>query len=439
MTKTKETATTSHPPRAFPLSKAAKVFLSLGPGLITGASDDDPSGIATYSQVGARFGHGMLWTMLFSYPLMASIQEISARIGRVTGAGIAANIRRHYPRPVLYGIVLLLLIANIFNLGADIGAMGAAAKLLLPGPVWIYITVLGLLSLTLQILVPYTAYVRYLKWLTLALFAYVATAIAVGEPKWQALRATLWPSVSLSGAYFTALVAVLGTTISPYLFFWQASQEVEEVTVHAAQHPLKQAPGQALAQFRRIKFDTYLGMAVSNIIAFFIILTAAATLHAHGIVNIQTADQAARALEPLAGKFAFLLFALGIIGTGLLAVPVLAGSAAYGMSETFLWTASLEKKPLQAVKFYGTIGVATVIGLLLNFIHLDPIKALFWSAVLNGVVAVPVMTLMMIVTRNAKVMGQFTLPLYLSIGGWAATAAMLMASLGMILSLLPSM
>ena len=249
MTKIKKTATVSHPPHVFPSSKAAKVFLSLGPGLITGASDDDPSGIATYSQVGARFGYGMLWTMLFSYPLMASIQEISARIGRVTGKGIAANIRRHYPRPVLYGIVLLLLIANTFNLGADIGAMGAAAKLLLPGPVWIYITVLGLLSLTLQIFVPYTAYVRYLKWLTLVLFAYVATSIAVGEPKWQALRATFWPSVSFSGAYFTALVAVLGTTISPYLFFWQASQEVEEVTIHAAEHALSKPPGKLWHSF----------------------------------------------------------------------------------------------------------------------------------------------------------------------------------------------
>jgi Mn2+/Fe2+ NRAMP family transporter len=241
----------------------------------------------------------------------------------------------------------------------------------------------------------------------------------------------------VSGAYFAALIAVLGTTISPYLFFWQASQEVEEVTVNAGEKPLKQAPTQAPAQFQRIKLDTYVGMAISNIIAFFIILTTGATLHARGVTNIQTADQAARALEPLAGRFAFLLFAIGIIGTGLLAVPVLAGSAAYGVSETFHWTASLEKEPQQAAKFYGTIGAATLVGLLLNFVHLDPMRALFWSAVLNGVVAVPVMAFMMILTGNAKAMGQFTLPLYLRIGGWVATAAMLVASLGMIATLRP--
>ncbi len=414
-----------------------KLLLRLGPGLITGAADDDPSGIATYSQVGAKFGYNMLWVMPFSYPLMAVIQEISARIGRVTGAGIAANIRRHYPKPILYSMVSLLLVANVFNLGADIGAMGAAAKLFLPGPVWAYILLLGGMSLLLQIAVPYTSYVPYLKWLTLALFAYIATAIVVGEPKWDAIRATFWPSIRWNGAYLTALTAVFGTTISPYLFFWQASEEAQDVSVRAKDKPLKRAPEQAPEQFGRIRFDTYIGMALSNIVAFFIILTAAVTLHTHGILDIQTADQAAKALEPLAGRFAFLLFAIGIVGTGLLAVPVLAGSAAYAVGETFHWTASLQKKPRQAVKFYATVGVATVIGLVLNFIHLNPIKALFWSAVLNGVVAVPVMVLMMILTRNAKVMGRFTLPLYLRIGGWIATAVMLVASLGMFLTLRP--
>jgi NRAMP (natural resistance-associated macrophage protein)-like metal ion transporter len=437
MTRTKGTAASPPRPRAGPRFKFIKVLLKLGPGLITGASDDDPSGIATYSQVGAQFGYGMLWLMPFSYPLMAVIQEISARIGRVTGLGLAGNIRRHYPKPILYGVVSLLLIANIVNLGADIGAMGAAAKLLMPGPLWAYIVMFGVVSLLLQIVVPYTKYVRYLKWLTLALFAYVATAVVVGEPKWQAIRATFWPSFSLHRDYFTALIAVLGTTISPYLFFWQASEEAQDVSVNAGERPLKQAPGQAPAQFRRIKFDTYFGMALSNIVAFFIILTTAVTLHAHGISDIQTADQAAEALKPLAGRFAFLLFALGIIGTGLLAVPVLAGSAAYGVSEAFRWTASLEKKPRLAVKFYGTIGAATAIGLALNFVHLNPIKALFWSAVLNGVVAAPVMVLMMILARDAKLMGKFTLPLYLRVGGWIATAAMLIASLGMIVTLRP--
>ena len=437
MSRIKDTASTPARPHDGSRFGIVRLLLALGPGLITGAADDDPSGIATYSQVGAKFGYGMLWVMPFSYPLMAVIQEISARIGRVTGAGIAANIRRHYPKPILYGMVSLLLVANIFNLGADIGAMGAAAKLFLPGPVWAYILLLGGVSLLLQIAVPYTKYVPYLKWLTLALFAYIATAIVVGEPRWQAIRATFWPSIRWNSDYFTALIAVFGTTISPYLFFWQASEEAEDVGVNAKDKPLRQAPKQAPVQFERIKVDTYIGMAFSNTVAFFIILTAAVTLHTHGILDIQTADQAAKALEPLAGRFAFLLFAAGIVGTGMLAVPVLAGAAAYAVGEAFQWTASLEKKPRQAARFYATIGAATVIGLVLNFIHLNPIKALFWSAVLNGVVAVPVMSLMMVLTQNAKVMGKFILPLYLRIGGWIATAVMVIASLGMILTLRP--
>jgi Mn2+/Fe2+ NRAMP family transporter len=284
----------------------------------------------------------------------------------------------------------------------------------------------------LQILIPYTSYVKYLKWLTAALFAYVATAIYLHEPSWQAIRATFFPSLSLRGSSLTALIAVLGTTISPYLFFWQASQEVEEVTLNAHESPLKKAPDLAPAQFQRIKFDTYFGMFLSNLVAFIIILTTAATLHAHGITEIQTADQAARALEPLAGRFTFILFALGILGTGLLAVPVLAGSAAYGVSETFRWTASLEKKPNRALRFYATIGIASLVGLLLNFVHLNPIKALFWSAVLNGVVAGPVMIFMMLLARNPKVMGQFALPTSLRVIGWLTTAVMVLASIGMI-------
>jgi NRAMP (natural resistance-associated macrophage protein)-like metal ion transporter len=415
--------------------KFKHLLLGLGPGLITGASDDDPSGIATYSQAGAKFGFGLLWVTLFSYPLMCVIQEISARIGRVTGKGIAANVRQHFAAPVLYAMVLLLIVANIFNLGADIGAMGAAAKLFLAGPLWAYVLLLGGVSLILQVVVPYTRYVRYLKWLTVALFAYIATAIVVGQPSWEAIRATFAPSISLKSDYLTTLIAVLGTTISPYLFFWQASEEAEDVGVNPNEEALKGAPDQAPAQLGRIRFDTYAGMALSNVVAFFIMLTAGVTLHRHGIQDISTADQAARALEPLAGRFAFLLFAAGIIGTGLLAVPILAGSAAYAVGEAFRWTASLEKKPKQAVKFYLTIGAATIIGLVLNFVHLNPIKALFWSAVLNGVVAVPVMVLMMLLTRNKKVMGKFTLPPYLLVCGWVATAVMLAASLGMFLTL----
>jgi NRAMP (natural resistance-associated macrophage protein)-like metal ion transporter len=411
-----------------------KLLWRLGPGLITGAADDDPSGIGTYSQVGAQFGYGMLWTVVFSYPLMAVIQEISARIGRVTGAGIAGNIRKHYSTTLLYVIVSLLLIANICNLGADIDAMGAVANLLLPGPHGLYVLVFGAISLLLQILVPYSKYVKYLKWLTVVLFAYVITAIILKEPKLAALHATFLPSLSLRREYFTALIAVLGTTISPYLFFWQASEEVEEVNMHARQHPLMESPEQGPDQLQRIRFDTYFGMAVSNIVAFFVILTAAATLHAHGVLDIQTASQAAKALEPLAGKFAFVIFTLGIIGTGLLAVPVLAGSAAYGVSEAFQWTASLQKKPKQAVRFYLTIGAATCIGLALTFAHINPMKALFWSAVINGVVAVPVMVIMMILTHSRKIMGKFTCPGYLQWVGWFGTAVMFLASVGLIVT-----
>jgi len=417
-------------------SRAKDILWKLGPGLITGAADDDPSGIATYSQVGAQFGYGMLWTMLFTFPLMAAIQEISARIGRVSGIGIAGNIRRHYPRPYLYGIVSLLLIANIFNIGADIGAMGAAAQLMLPGPPALFVVLAGGVSLAMQILIPYSSYVKYLKWLTLALFSYVITAIILHEPRWAAVRATIWPNISLHREFLTALIAILGTTISPYLFFWQASEEVEDVTLNAGEQPLKNAPKQAPTQLQRIRFDTFLGMAFSNLVAFFIILTAASTLYSHGLRDIQTADQAARALQPLAGHFASSVFAVGIIGTGLLAVPVLAGSAAYAVSEVFQWDASLEQKPKRAVGFYATIGVATFIGLLLNFIHLNPIKALFFSAVLNGIVAGPVMAFMMFLARNPKVMGKFTLPRSLHTVGWLAAVVMILVSMGMLITML---
>lgn len=417
------------------LSRAKDLVWKLGPGLIAGAADDDPSGIATYSQVGAQFGYGMLWTMLFSFPLMGAIQEISARIGRVSGIGIAGNIRRHYPKPFLYSIVVLLLVANIFNIGADIGAMGAAAKLMLPGPPALFVILAGGISLSMQTFIPYSRYVKYLKWLTLALFSYLITAFILRQPSWEAIRATVLPGISLRREYLTALIAILGTTISPYLFFWQASEEVEDVTLNAREKPLTQAPQQAPAQLKRIRFDTLLGMAYSNLVAFFIILTAASTLYSHGIRDIQTADQAARALQPFAGRLASSLFALGIIGTGLLAVPVLAGSAAYAVSEVFQWTASLEKKPKRAVGFYTTIGIATVIGLLLNFIPWNPMRALFWSAVVNGVVAGPVMVFMMHLARNPKVMGTFTLPPLLHVAGWIATTVMLLVSMGMFMTI----
>jgi len=404
----------------------------LGPGLVTGAADDDPSGIATYSQVGAQFGYGMLWTMVFSYPLMAAIQEVSARVGRVTGCGISANLRKYYPRPLLRGAVALMLIANVFNLGADIGAMGAAAQLLLPARAWIYILLFGLASLLLQVFVPYASYVKYLKWLTLSLFAYVATAFFVHVSWHQVLHDTFLPRVSWNKDELTSLIAVLGTTISPYLFFWQASQEVEEVKGNRGEKALKQAPRQAPAQLGRIRKDTYLGMALSNLVAFFIILTTAATLHAHGLHDVSTAEQAAEALAPLAGRWAEGLFVCGIVGTGMLAIPVLAGSAAYAMGESFKWPSSLAKRPGQAVQFYATIVVATAAGVGLSLLRIDPIRALFWAAVLNGVFAAPLMGLIMHMASSPKVMGKFTIPRYLRLVGWAATLVMLGVSIAMI-------
>jgi NRAMP (natural resistance-associated macrophage protein)-like metal ion transporter len=406
------------------------ILLLLGPGLITGSSDDDPSGIAAYSQVGAQFGYSLLWTMVISYPLMTAIQEICARIGRVTGCGICANLRRCYPRWTLRSVITLVLIANVFNLGADIGAMGAAAQLLLPARTWIYIFLFGVSSLLLQVLVPYTSYVKYLKWLTLSLFAYVATAFFVHLSWPQVLHATVLPKLTWSKDYLTGLIAVLGTTISPYLFFWQASQEVEEVKNNRGEKPLKQAAGQASAQLSRIRVDTYLGMALSNIVAFFIILTTAATLHAHGTTDVATAAQAAQALQPLAGRWAAGIFACGIIGTGMLAIPVLAGSAAYAMGEGAKWPSSLAKKARQAPGFYITIAVATVAGIALNFVHIDPIRALFWAAVLNGVLAAPLMAVIMHMASSKKVMDKFTIPLCLRIVGWTATAVMFAVSIG---------
>ena len=411
---------------------AIGLLRKLGPGLITGASDDDPSGIATYSQVGAQFGYGLLWTMVLTYPLMAAIQEISARIGRVTGSGIAANLRKSYPKPMLYFVLVVVSIANVFNLGADIGAMGAAMQLLLPKTAGIFTVIFGVGSLAGVLLVPYTTYAKYLKWLTLSLFAYVGV-VFFAHVSWRAvLHATVLPHLQPTKEYLTALVAVLGTTISPYLFFWQASQEVEEVRNNHGEKPLKRAMSQAKEQLGRIRVDTYLGMAFSNIVAFFIILTAAATLHAHGITGISTSAQAAQALEPLAGRFAFLLFVCGIVGTGLLAVPVLAASACYGVGEACRWKSSLERRPTEALRFYAAITLATLMGLSLNFMHIDPVKALFWAAILNGVVAAPLMAVIMVMASSRKVMGKLVIPSYLKTTGWIATIVMFGACIGVV-------
>ena len=406
----------------------------LGPGLITGAADDDPSGIATYSQAGAQFGFNMLWTVLFTYPLMVGIQVVSARIGRVSGHGLAANIRQHYPAWLLYSIVSLLLIANTINIAADISAMGEALRLIIGGPAELYAVVFGIVSLLLQIFIPYRRYVRLLKWLTLSLLAYVATAFVVDIPWTQVLVKTLAPQLSWKPEYVTTVVAVFGTTISPYLFFWQASQEVEDQLADPEAQPLIKAPEQAKANLNRIKMDTYIGMGFSNLVAFFIILTTAVTLNLHGVTDIQTSAQAATALRPIAGEFAFMLFSAGIIGTGLLAIPVLAGSSAYAMAGAFKWKGSLERAPMRAKRFYGIIAISTLIGIALGFTELDPIKALYWSAVINGVISVPIMAVMMLMAVRPQIMGQFVISTRLKVLGWLATLMMALAVAAMVLT-----
>jgi NRAMP (natural resistance-associated macrophage protein)-like metal ion transporter len=399
----------------------------LGPGLITGASDDDPSGIATYSQSGAAFGFSMCWVMLFTFPLMAAIQEISARIGRVTGDGIAGNIRAHFPRWVSQLIVSLLLIANILNLGADLGAMGDALKLLIGGPSHLYVVGFAIGCVLLEILSRYHNYVAILKWSSFVLLAYVAAALAVPVPWREVAWNTFIPNFSLKTDYVVAIVAVLGTTITPYCFFWQSSQEAEDQRIDPNADTLILAPEQASAEIKRMRIDTYVGMGYSNLISWFIIVTAAATLHAHGITNVTTSAQAAEALRPIAGPFAFAVFSVGIVGIGLLAIPVLAGSSAYALGEALGWTTGLSREPLDAKAFYGAIAVATLIGIGINFVGLDPIKALFWCAVINGVVAVPLMVVMMIMAMQPRVMGRFVLPRPLWALGWLCTAAMTVA------------
>ena len=403
----------------------------LGPGLITGASDDDPSGIATYSQVGAQFGYGMSWVMLFTWPLMAAIQEVSARIGRVTGEGIAGNIREHYPAWLLRIIVALLLVANTINLGADLGAMGAALQLLVHGSARLYVVAFAVLCVLLEVFVRYENYVHILKWTAVSLFAYVATAFAVDVPWGRVAYHIFVPDLAWNKDYLVAIVAVLGTTITPYCFFWQSSEEAEDEQIDRAEHRLIDAPDEAPAEIGRIRADTYLGMGFSNLISLFIIITTAATLNAHGITDIQTSSQAAEALRPIAGEFTFVVFAAGIIGIGLLAIPVLAGSAAYALGEALGWPTGLSRRPKDAKAFYGTIAVATLIGVSINFVHLDPIKALFWAAVINGVVAVPLMVVIMIMARQTRVMGPFTIPRPLAAMGWLTTAVMAAAVAGM--------
>ena len=410
----------------------------IGPGLITGAADDDPSGIATYSQAGAQFGFHMLWTMLFTYPLMVGIQMVSARIGCITGRGLAANVKAVFPRPVLYGIVGLLLVANTINVAADIAAMGEALRLLIGGSAHLYSVLFGVTCLGLQVYLSYQTYVRYLKWLTLALLSYVAVVFTV-QVHWGAVMSEMvMPRLVFDHNTITMIVAVFGTTISPYLFFWQAAQEMEDLRAVTARSGggslLPHAEEVARRHLRRIRWDTYIGMGFSNLIAFFIILSTAATLHLAGITDIQTSAQAAEALRPLGGQTAFLLFSLGIIGTGMLAVPVLAGSAAYAVSESFDWQSGLDRKVHEALEFYGIIAIATAGGVALNFTHLDPMRALVWSAEINGVIAVPIMAIMMMLAARADIMGSFVIRLRLRRLGWIATAVMAVTVVAMFIT-----
>jgi NRAMP (natural resistance-associated macrophage protein)-like metal ion transporter len=406
----------------------------LGPGVITGAADDDPSGIATYSQAGAQFGYALLWTQILTYPLMCAVQLVSAHIGRVTGAGLSKNLAATFPRSIVGGLVAVLVLANTVNIGADLSAMAAAADLLIGGHTHAFVAIFALVSIVLQLFVPYHQYARVLKWLTLSLFAYVGVLLIVHTDWPAAFRGMIWPA-RLGREAIVTIVALFGTTISPYLFFWQSSQEAEELADKPRQKPLRQAPRSAPRQFRRIRLDTLVGMAFSNVVALAIIMAAAATLHRQGITEIGTAAEAAQALRPIAGEFAFLFFALGIIGTGLLAVPVLAGSAAFAVSECRGWKEGLEYKPRQAARFYAIIVAATAAGIVLDWANVNPIRALFWSAVLNGIVAAPIMAAMMIVASRPAVMGKFVCSRPLALLGWVATAVMAVATLSFLASL----
>ena len=405
----------------------------LGPGLITGAADDDPSGIVTYSQAGAQFGYGLLWTLVLTYPLMVAVQLVSAQIGRVTGKGLARNMDEIFHPWIVTALVALLFIANTINVGADLSAMGAVAALSSHVDEHLLTVAFALLSLLLQMFIPYRRYSNILKWLTLVLFAYVGVLFFVHVDWLSVAKNFVWPQMNWSKAT-TAIVAVFGTTISPYMFFWQSAQEVEEIDAAAEKKALKAAPRQAKKEFARIRLDTFAGMAISNVVGIAIIICAAATLNKHGITDIRNARDAAKALEPLAGHLAFALFSVGIVGTGLLAVPVLAGSAAYAVGESRGWECGLDYKPWEAVGFYAVIGAATIIGVAIDYSGFDPMKALFWSAVINGFVAVPIMIGLMLVASRRSQMGKFIISTPVAILGWAATAVMAVAAIAMVIA-----
>jgi NRAMP (natural resistance-associated macrophage protein)-like metal ion transporter len=405
----------------------------VGPGLVTGAADDDPSGIATYSQAGAQFGLNMLWTMLVTYPLMAAVQSMCARIGRVTGKGLAVNIKQAFPRWVLYAAVGLLLVANTINIAADVATMGDVLALMVGGNRHLLTVALVAASLTAQVVVPYHSYIKFLKWVTLSLLSYAAVLFTVRVPWGQVALRTFVPRLTFDAATATVVVGVFGTTISPYLFFWQCSEEVEDLRALRDDRSLIEDAAAAPRELRRIRWDTWSGMLYSNLTAFFIILATAVTLHVAGITDIQSATQAAQALRPLAGDFAFYLFALGILGVGAVGVPVLAGSAAYAIAEAMGWPGSLAAKPEDARGFYGVIAVSMIAGLGLGFTSINPIKALFYSAVINGVVAVPLMVLILLLVTRPSVLGAYTASRSSLVLGWITVLLMAAASIGMLI------
>ena len=421
-------------PEPHPTESVGKFFADLGPGLITGAADDDPSGISTYAVTGAAYGYMPLWTALFSFPLMAAVQCMCARLGLVTGRGLAGVLRRYYPRWVLWGACGLLLVANVFNIGADLGGMADATAMMTGVPALYWLPLYTLLMIVLLFWFSYRVIARIFKWLTLVLFAYVAAAF-LARPVWHAvLGATFVPHVEWSSGFLATFVGILGTTISPYLFFWQASQEVEDERAQG-RRTVAQRQGATDAELRIARTDVLTGMAVSNLVMYFIILTTAATLHAHGKTDITTAQEAAEALRPLAGKGAYVLFTLGIIGTGMLAVPVLAGSAAYAVAEAQAWRGTLEDVPRLAPRFYAVVAVAMLVGLALDSIGLNAVKMLFYAAVLNGMLAPPLIVLVVVLTSNADVMGARVSSRLLRAGGWATAAIMTVACLAMFVTM----
>jgi len=417
-----------------PFKLAEEYWDTLGPGLTTGAADDDPSGIATYSQAGAQYGLQLIWTSVFTYPFMATVQEMCARIGIVSGQGLAANIRLHYSKSALYVAAALLFIANVLNIAADLGAMAAATRLILPEfSVELLVILFALVSLFLQIFTTYARYAKYLKYLALALLSYVVVAFSVGLDWGDVLRHTFIPSMTFSKDQILLICAVLGTTISPYLFFWQTSQEVEENILHGEHTIAERKANSSRRSIRQMRIDVWSGMAFSNLITFFIFAACAGTLYAHGITDIVTADQAALALKPF-GEFAFLLFALGIVGTGLLAVPVLAGSSAYALAESFGWRYGLYRKLKQAYAFYGVIIVSMLIGIAANFVHLDPIKSLIYAAVANGIIAPVILFFVVRLSGNKRLMGEYTNRPFTSFIGWITIGVMSLAGIAALAS-----